>query len=91
MKLKEFLPEPSTSLQLLVLAFVFHWFLIDQTNNTISKPSFKSPNIETFLSEVDAMRQVNNSAADISQQIKRLALNNSNLETELKKLKSPIA
>jgi hypothetical protein len=85
MKLKEFLPEPSTSLQLLVLAFVFHWFLIDQTNNTISKPSFKSPNIETFLSEVDAMRQVNNSAADISQQIKRLALNNSNLETELKK------
>jgi hypothetical protein len=84
MKLKEFLPEPSTALQLLVLAFGLQWFLIDQTNNASSTLPAKSPNIETHLSEVDAMRQVNNSAPDISQQINRLALNNDDLETELK-------
>ena len=84
MKLKQFLPEPSTAFQLLVLAFGLQWFLISQFNDAPGTQPFKSPNIEIHLSEVDAMRQVNNSAPDISQQINQLALNNSDLETELK-------
>ncbi len=80
MKLKQFLPEPSTAIQIIVLALCAQWYLLQQSGESVVEPQNTSSYATT---EQEAMYLVNNSAPDIDEQVNRLNLNNSELEADI--------
>lgn len=85
MNLKKLLPESSTFVQTMVLILCALWLVLNQLQNsppTNSDSSFNEQNI----SEEQAMRLVNKTAADIGAQLDHLNLQSSALEKQIQQL-----
>lgn len=85
MNLKKLLPESSTFVQTMVLILCALWLVLNQLQNsppTNSDSSFNEHNI----SEEQAMRLVNKTAADIGAQLDHLNLQSSALEKRIQQL-----
>ena len=81
MQLKQFLPQSSTAIQVIVLLFCAQWFLF-QRDSGITAPLPETPEIPESV----AMQMVDQTAPDIDEQIGRLRLNDFQLEADLAKL-----
>jgi len=81
MKLKEFLPESSTIIQVIVVLFCAQWFLL--RDGDLPEPTVDS---EPKISEAVAMYLVDQTAPDLDEQIGRLHLNDFQLEADIENL-----
>ncbi len=85
MKLKQFLPEPSTAIQLIVLALCAQWFVLRQIGEPVMEPQNTNSYARLEATEQAAMYLVDISAPDIGEQVNRLKLNNSELEADIQR------
>ncbi len=85
MKLKQFLPGPSTAIQIIVLALCAQWFLLQQSGESVIESQNTSSYTTLEVAEQEAMYLVDNSAPDIGEQINRLNLNNLELEANIQR------
>ena len=82
MKLKAFLPESSTAIQVIVVLFCAQWFLF-QRDSDLPGPI---TDLEPKISEATAMYLVDQTAPDLDEQIGRLHLNDFQLEANIENL-----